>query len=533
MRWLRRGTQLAFLLLFLYLLLNTAYPLVTGLPVDLVLRFSLFMGVTASLAARTLIGQYWPALLLIPLTLVFGRVFCGWACPLGTTIDASDWALRKFRKQNADIGRARRFKYYLLGGLVVAAILGTQAAGWFDPLSIATRSYALVAHPIVYAGIDGITTLSYRFAPLEPIGDFVGSVGRSALSLQDPITDQPVFIGQLFVASMFVGILAAGVKYRRFWCRALCPFGALLGLLSRWSWARRAVGDDCISCRKCENVCPTEAITAEGKDTRSPECTMCMDCPPVCPVETISFVRRGQRKPTEATVDVTRRGVLAGIFGGIIAAPLLHLRLWQEKGRGNPVLIRPPGIDTEEEFLSKCVRCGECMKVCVTNGLQPVMLEGGLAAFMTPRLVPRVGYCAYECNICTQVCPSDAIKPLSLEEKQKVVLGKAFFDRSRCIPWAAYHVVSTPGKQHGVQWSDAFNCAVCEEHCPVPDRAIKFSRYPFRDGDPQHVINRPYVKLDMCIGCGICENKCPLPGPAAVRVTAVDQTNPDQPQRYS
>jgi ferredoxin len=248
-------------------------------------------------------------------------------------------------------------------------------------------------------------------------------------------------------------------------------------------------------------------------------------------VETISFVRRGQRKPSETTVDVTRRGLLAGMFGGIIAAPLLRLRFWQQEGKGNPILVRPPGIDTEEEFLAKCVRCGTCMKVCVTNGLQPVMLEDGLGAFMTPKLISRVGYCAYECNICGQVCPSDAIKPLSLEEKQKVVIGKAFFDRSRCMPWAAYHIVSNTTDTQ-VEWTDAFNCAVCEEHCPVPDKAIKFSPYPFRDGDPEHVINRPYVILERCIGCGICENKCPLPGRAAITVTAVDQTNPDQPQRF-
>jgi len=532
MKWIRRAVQALFLLLFLYLLLSTADPLHGPIPVPLVLRFSLFAAVTASLAAKTFIIHYWPALLLIPLTLLLGRVFCGWVCPLGATIDASDWALRKFRKRNPSIGNARRFKYYLLGALIVAAVFGAQAGGWFDPLSIVTRSYALVVHPIVYAAFDGVVGLSYRFAPLEPVGDFTASVSQRVLSFQNPITQQPVFIGQILIASMFFVILALGVAYRRFWCRALCPLGALLALMSRWSPIRRAVGDDCISCLKCEDICPTEAITGEGKKTRSRECTLCMNCPPVCPVETITFARKGSRRPAEAPVDVTRRGVVAGLIGGAVAAPILRIRFWQRKGKGNPTLIRPPAVETEEEFLAKCVRCGECMKVCVTNGLQPVMLEGGLAGLMAPRLVPRAGYCAYECNLCGQVCPSQAIKSLPLEDKQKVVLGKAFFDRSRCIPWAAYNTVSSPGRQYGVQWSDAFNCAVCEEHCPVPEKAIHFSKYQFRDGDPQHVINRPYVRLDKCIGCGICENKCPLPGPAAVRVTAVDQTSPDLPQLY-
>jgi len=532
LKWARRAAQAVFLLFFLYLLLNAATPLGGPLPVDLFLRVSLFSAVIGSLAAKKLILAYWPALLLIPLTLVLGRAFCGWICPLGTTIDMSDWALRGFRKGNRANASVKRVKYYLLAALVVLAILGVQAGAWFDPLSIATRSYALVIHPLLYGAFDGVVEASYRFPRLEPLGDFIGGIGQRVLSLQYPIMEQPVFIGQILLALGFAAILLAGLRYRRFWCRALCPLGALLALLSRWSWIRRAVGDDCISCLKCENICRTDAITGEGKETRWGECVLCMDCPPVCPVRTISFVRKGGRVPKEAGVDLRRRGVLAGIFGGLIVAPALRLRFWQLKGKGNPVLIRPPGVGTEEEFLKKCVRCGECMKVCVTNGLQPVMLEGGAAAFMTPRLVPRAGYCAYECNLCGQVCPSDAIRPLDLKEKQEVVLGKAFFDRSRCIPWAAYNTVSSPGRQLGVEWSDAYNCAVCEEHCPVPGKAIKFSRYPFRDGHPEHVINRPYVRLDKCIGCGICENKCPLPGRAAVRVTAVDQTSPDLPQRF-
>ena len=166
-------------------------------------------------------------------------------------------------------------------------------------------------------------------------------------------------------------------------------------------------------------------------------------------------------------------------------------------------LIRPPGASDERVFLEKCVRCGECMKVCVTNGLHPTLWESGLEGVFTPRLVPRIGYCEYNCTLCGQVCPSGALPELTLEQKHETVLGTAFFDRNRCIPWAENRT-----------------CAVCEENCPVPDKSIILR--PENVIDPitgeSVVIQRPHVVIERCVGCGMCESKCPLPGESAVRV---------------
>jgi ferredoxin len=152
----------------------------------------------------------------------------------------------------------------------------------------------------------------------------------------------------------------------------------------------------------------------------------------------------------------------------------------------SPHVLRPPGA-TESEFLSKCVRCAQCVKVCPNSALQPSLFEGGLEGFWSPILVPRVGNCDYDCNACGQVCPSGAIPPLSLEEKRKAVIGTAYVDRERCI-----------------------SGMICVRECPVQaivEVMVGNTRFP-------------QVMPDLCIGCGTCEHECPVEDEAAIRVYA-------------
>jgi ferredoxin len=118
--------------------------------------------------------------------------------------------------------------------------------------------------------------------------------------------------------------------------------------------------------------------------------------------------------------------------------------------------IRPPGVKDEQEFLAKCLRCAQCMKICPTTALQPALLEAGVRSLWTPQLVPRIGYCDYGCTACGQVCPSGAIPLLPLELKRQAVIGKASVNRNRCLPWAS----NIP-------------CIVCEEMCPTPQKSIR------------------------------------------------------------
>ena len=166
-------------------------------------------------------------------------------------------------------------------------------------------------------------------------------------------------------------------------------------------------------------------------------------------------------------------------------------------GRG---IIRPPAALEESRFVDRCVRCGNCMKVCITNGLQPVLFQSGLAGVWTPELVPEIGYCEYDCILCGSTCPTGAIRKLTLDEKRRTRLGLARIDNSLCIPWA-----------YGTE------CLVCQEHCPIPQKAIKIEW-----GQAQHgAVRRPRIDGSLCVGCGICQNKCPVRPARAIKVFAL------------
>jgi ferredoxin len=381
------------------------------------------------------------------------------------------------------------------------------------------------------------------------------------------------------ILAVFAMAVLLNLVIPRFYCRFICPLGAFFGIISRFSiWRIGKTKAECINCGVCEKAC--EGGCEPSGNIKIAECVLCFNCRDDCKHDLIAY-QTVSSLAGEQQADISRRGFVLSLASGVFAAPAVRLggkitSNWYSQ------VIRPPGALVEEEFLKRCIKCGQCMRVCPTNVIQPAGIEGGLEGLWTPILNNRIGSsgCQLNCVACGQVCPTAAIRPITLDEKKglgefadkgPVKLGTAFVDRNRCLPWA----MDKP-------------CIVCQENCPVSPKAIytqevfntirdgvvnveavegntiriseKLPMNKFGTGDYYCLINtdkrykiaangqneitlaknekiegtgkieiqvrlqRPFIDIEKCIGCGVCEHECPVSGRRAVRISAEGET---------
>lgn len=444
-----------------------------------------------SLSGRTWIPLFSLSILTLIVTLIFGRAWCGWFCPLGTLFDVFP------SKRNLTITkpyeRLRKVKHILLLAALSTALFGSTLLLILDPLALLFRSLTTFIWPV----FNQVITLTEQV--LYPFPLFKGFVSSFEITVRPfilPLTLE-VYRFSLLYTVIFIALFLLNLVAERFWCRYLCPLGAGLALLSKLALFKRHVDQKCNDCGNCATVCPTGTINPKDGFRSDPsECTLCMRCLADCSKHATHFSFDHQPSTWQA-YDPNRRDVLRTVTLSAVGVFLLRLNGIIPVNQIHPHLILPPG-SVDEDFFSRCIRCSECMRVCPTGGLQPIITESGLGGLWAPVLVPRIGHCEYSCNACGQICPTIAIAPLSLQEKRTQVIGMAAIDTSRCIAW---------GERHA--------CIVCQEVCPLPEKAILLEDRIDIDSRP---LKLPRVVTERCIGCGTCENKCPVAGPAAIRV---------------
>ncbi|MGD8503067.1 MAG: 4Fe-4S binding protein [Syntrophobacterales bacterium] len=630
----RRITQVFFFLLFIWFCVVTTIGVrwwqLRGWPVNWLLQLDPLVAVSTMLSTQTLYrGLLW-ALVTVVLTILLGRFFCSWVCPFGTIHHFVGYLANRGKRLSARIALnqyhpGQSIKYYLLIFLLTAAAGSLLARllrivpdrPMLIPIVIIACLAALamlailkvVAKPKKAATIlliiiaawlglglilptDKLITASLQTGLLDPIPLVHRSVNFTLLPLTEKFsTSQRYYQGAWLIGGIFLTAVVLNLRVPRFYCRFICPLGALFGILSRFSIWRigRTGGAECSQCQLCDKDC--EGACHPAEKIRISECVLCMNCLDSCKDGLVTY----QTSPSEAgeiiSPDLSRRGFLASFLTGAAAIPMTRLGglvgpNWQ------PTVIRPPGALTESEFLNRCLKCGQCMRICPTNIIHPASLEAGVEGLWSPILNFRIGTsgCQLNCIACSHICPSAAIRPISLEEKLgrnnyakigPIRLGTAFVDRGRCLPWA----MDKP-------------CIVCQENCPVSPKAI-FTREYFstiRSGvlsvlsataqtleleeetleagelgtgdyfvkthdkqlrrivgntsntitieeskhwdrlpmvgsriEIQVRLQHPYVDPKLCIGCGICEHECPVSGKRAIRVTAENESrNPER-----
>jgi ferredoxin len=447
-------------------------------------------------------------ILILMLTVVFGRVYCSFVCPLGIFQDLISRLARKRMTNPGKKKRASRFSwsrphyffwYAVLSLTVLLFFAGTGLMlNLLDPFSSFGRMVSHLFRPLVL----GANNLGVPL--LEQLGN------HALYRVQWPVF-VPVATGVALVTLMAVGWLSA--LHGRLYCNTLCPVGALLGLFSKISMFRiRMAPDACDSCRRCQRVCKAGCIDLKEKTVDVSRCVACFNCLAACPGQGLTIQNHWRRQTRQNLPEPGRRGFLIGLAAAgmglgssrVDAGPVnsadssdlvdpVNSADSVVQTRPTPIPetrtgpISPPGSVSVARFSSLCTACHLCVSVCPSRILVPALLDYGLSGMLQPKMDFRSGHCNYDCKDCLEVCPTGAILPLSRENKQQAQVGVARFIKENCVVY-----------------TDNTNCGACSEHCPT--KAVDMVFYL---NMPDRELLIPKVNPDICVGCGGCEYACP------------------------
>ena len=448
------------------------------LDAEIFLALDPLVSLSTAIAGQTWIWSLVWAALILATGLFFPRGFCGYLCPLGTLIDLFDWSIarrvKRFRIKHD--GGWVNLKYYLLLATLITSFFGIMMAGIVAAIPIITRGFLFILAPVQ----QGLMQDWYRVPPINS--------------------------GQVVSIVLFAAVLLMGFLRPRFWCRYVCPTGAVFSLSNLvFRATERKVENTCIDCDLCVKVCPFDAIKADYS-TRTMDCTLCQTCAGACPTNAIKFVGRWDQEQLKLVnpkihkeTSISRRAFLFSVLGGTSTALATRYGFGANLAKIAPkaLPVRPPMSLPEDKFLELCISCGECFKVCPNNVLQPMSFEQGLEGLWTPKVNADWAGCEPSCNNCGQACPTGAIRALPLAEKKVARMGLAMADHKTCLPWAGREA-----------------CQLCVDECDAAGyNAIEFERaHPKLDASGLPIdgtgFAAPRLIDDRCVGCGLCQSAC-------------------------
>lgn len=434
--------------------------------------------------------QFLPALMaldfavlaiLVVLTLIFGRLYCSVICPLGVMQDIFGWLGKKQKKNRYGHSSEKRWlRYSVLAIFIVCLIIG------FAP----------------------ITTL---LAPYSAYGRIVNSIFRplydllqNAVAMVDThfewylIPEAELWLRSVttLVVALLTLVVLGILAWRngRTYCNTVCPVGTILSFFARFSLLRIEIdGDKCSKCTLCEKNCKASAIDTQSGKVDHSRCVVCGDCIDKCNRDALHYKPISFRPKKEQPTSESRRAMLTGALLAVGTSAMAQAKIKVDGGlaeieqkkvphRDTP--LTPPGSDSARNMQKHCTACQLCVSACPNNVLRPSLDPMRL---MQPEMSFERGFCRPECNRCSQVCPTGAIRSILPEDKTAIRIGRAVWIEKNCIP-------VTKGDK----------CGICARSCEA--KAILMVDYTNADGRKVKV---PTIDAERCIGCGECEYLCP------------------------
>lgn len=421
-------------------------------------------------------------LFLLILSLFFGRLYCSVICPLGVFQDVVAWKSRWFKKK----GRSYRFeytkpknilRYTLLGLTILFFVFGSSLLViTLDPYSIFGRIISQIFQPIFIWLNNSLSALL---------------INNGIYVIYGVPQHVVITLAMILTVAFFVLVSAMAWIRGRLYCNTICPVGTMLGLLSRISLFRISIEKSaCTQCSACEKRCKSQCIDSMAMEVDDSRCVSCFNCLSVCKKGGVKYsFRYAGKKESTPVAEVNKGRRIFMLTSGAVVAALATAKAEKLTGKKDEILSRkpimPPGARDRDKFNTKCTGCQLCVSKCPMHVLQPAALEYGISGIMQPRLAFSTQvYCNQDCTICSEVCPTEALKKLTTEEKRVTQIGIAHFRKHLCV-------VNTDEK----------DCGACAEHCPT--QAVHMITY-------KNGLTIPKVTADLCIGCGGCESICPV-----------------------